>query len=94
MNLLSVRMYIYIYMWEASQDVLHLPKGYSSTLGVLPGVPLRGNTWATTRIGERHSAIRGGAPRSGFLLLRRDLTFELVNTVVNEVRKRAFSARS
>ncbi len=39
-----------------------------------------------------HSAIR--APRSGRLLLRRDLIFELVNTVVSEVRKRAFSARS
>ncbi len=39
-----------------------------------------------------HCAIR--APRSGRLLLRRDLIFELVNTVVNEVRKRAFSARS
>ena len=49
-------------------------------------------TWATTRIGDRHSAIR--APRSGRLLLRRDLIFELVNTVVSEVRKRAFSARS
>ena len=39
--------------------------------------------WATTRIGDRHSAIR--APRSGRLLLRRDLIFELLNTVVNEV---------
>jgi hypothetical protein len=65
--------------------------------------------WSTTRgtttyhhVGETHgrrreleifhSAIR--APRSGRLLLRRDLIFELVNTVVNEVRKRAFSARS
>ena len=49
-----------------------------------------GNTWATTRIGDRHSVIR--APRSGRILTRRDPIFELVNTVVNEVRKRAFSA--
>jgi hypothetical protein len=47
---------------------------------------------ATTRIGDRHSAIR--SPRSGRMLLRRDLIFELVNTVVNEVRERAFSART
>jgi hypothetical protein len=39
-----------------------------------------------------HSAIR--APRSGRIVLRRDLIFQLVNHVVNEVRKRAFSARS
>ena len=73
---------------------------YSSTpKGVLEypwstpcGYPLSGNTWATTRVGDRHSAIR--APRSRRLLLRRDLIFELVNTVVSEVRKRAFSARS
>ena len=51
-----------------------------------------GNTWATTRIGDRHSVIR--APRSGRILPRRDPIFELVNTVVSEVRKRAFSARS
>ena len=46
---------------------------------------------ATTRIGDRHSVIR--APRSGRILPRRDPIFELVNTVVNEVCKRAFSAR-
>jgi len=83
------------FFWR-HQDVLHpkaeyssTPKGYSSTPC---GFPLSGNTWATTRIGDRHSTIR--APRSGRLLLRRDLIFELVNTVVSEVRKRAFSARS
>ena len=37
----------------------------------------------TTRIGDRHSAIR--APRSGRLLLQRDLIFELVNTVVSDL---------
>ncbi len=72
------------------------PKGVLEYPGVpLVGTtqwPLSGNTWATTRIGDRHSAIR--APRSGRLLLRRDLIFEVVNTVVSEVRKRAFSARS
>ena len=35
-----------------------------------------------------HSAIR--APRSGRILMRRDPIFQLANTVVNEVRKRAF----
>ena len=59
--------------------------------GVPQGVPTQGNTWATTLIGDRHSVIR--APRSGRILPRRDPIFELVNTVVNEVCKRAFSAR-
>ena len=68
------------------------PKGYSSTPGVPQGVPTQGKHMGDrdNAIGDRHSAIR--APRSGRLLLRRDLIFELVNTVVNEVRKRAFSA--
>ena len=35
-----------------------------------------------------HSAIR--APRSGRILLRRDPIFQLANTVVSEVPKRAF----
>ena len=86
------------FFWR-HQDVLHPMAEYSSTpKGVLEypwstpcGYPLGGNTWATTRVGDRHSAIR--APRSGRLLLRRDLIFELVNAVVNEARKRAFSAR-
>ncbi len=65
------------------------PQGVLEYPGVpLVGTPLSGNTWATTRVGDRHSAIR--APRSRRLLLRRDLIFELVNTVVSEVRKRAF----
>jgi hypothetical protein len=68
---------------------LSTPKGYSEyprSLVVLS------HTWATTRIGDRHSVIR--APRSGCILLRRDPIFELVNAVVNEVRKRAFLARN
>ncbi len=85
--------------WGGHQDVLHPMAEYSSTpQGVLEypwstpcGYPLSGNTWATTRVGDRHSAIR--APRSGRILLRHDPIFELVDTVVNEVRKRAFSAR-
>ena len=57
--------------------------------------------WSTTRgthSGETHgrqrdleilhSAIR--APRSGRILMRRDPIFQLANTVVSEVRKRAF----
>ena len=84
------------FFWR-HQDVLHpmaeyssTPKGYSSTPGVPLVGPLSGKTWATTRVGDRHSAIR--APRSGRILIRRDPIFELVNTVVKEVRKRAFSA--
>jgi hypothetical protein len=77
------------------------------TLWLSTPVPPKGvleYPWSTTRgttqgkHGRRrdleifHSAIR--APRSGRILLRRDLIFQLVNHVVNEVRKRAFSARS
>ena len=65
------------------QDVLHPMAEYSSTPKAL-----RGNTWATTRVEIFHSAIR--APRSGRILMRRDPIFQLANTVVNEVRKRAF----
>ena len=81
------------------QDVLHPMAEYSSTpKGVLE------YPWSTTRgthsgeTGETHgrqrdleilhSAIR--APRSGRILMRRDPIFQLANTVVNEVRKRAF----
>jgi hypothetical protein len=59
-----------------------------------PWSPTRGthsaerNTWATTRSGDRCSAIR--APRSGRILLWRSPISQLVNTVVSEVRKRAF----
>ena len=67
-------------------------KGYSEyPRSTTRGTPTQGNTWATTRIGDRHSVIR--APRSGRILPRRDPIFELANTVVNEVCKRAFSAR-
>ena len=78
------------------------------TLWLSTPVPPKGvleYPWSTTRgtqtpgkhMGDNameifHSAIR--APRSGRILLRRDLIFQLVNHVVNEVRKRAFSARS
>ena len=65
--------------------MLHHMAEYSSTpqgalrippSGVPQGVhPLR-ETWATTRSGDRNSAIR--APRSGRILLRRDPIFELV----------------
>ena len=84
-------------MLRPTAEYSSTPKGYSEyPRSTTRGTPLRetqGDTWATTRIGDRHSAIR--APRSGRLLLRRDLIFEeLVHTVVNEVRKRAFSARS
>ena len=71
------------FFWR-HQDVLHPMAEYSSTpqggTRVPPkypkGVPISGNTWATTRSGDRYSAIR--APRSGRILLRRDPIFELV----------------
>ena len=64
--------------------MLHPMAEYSSTpqggtrvpLKYPKGVPISGNTWATTRSGDRYSAIR--APRSGRILLRRDPIFELV----------------
>jgi hypothetical protein len=77
--------------------VLHPMAEYSSTPQRGTRVPLeyhKGYHFRETHgdLEIFHSAIR--APRSGRLLLRRDLIFELVNTVVSEVRKRAFSARS
>ena len=64
------------------------PKGVLEYPSSTPRVPISGNTWATTRSGDRYSAIR--APRSGRILMRRDPIFQLATTVVNEVRKRAF----
>ena len=52
------------------------PKGVLEYPSSTPRVPISGNTWATTRSGDRYSAIR--APRSGRILLRRDPIFELV----------------
>jgi hypothetical protein len=80
--------------------VLHPEAEYSSTPQRGTRVPLEyplgthsGETHGRRRDLEIfHSAIR--APRSGRILFRRDLIFQLVNHVVNEVRKRAFSARS
>ena len=80
--------------------MLHPTAEYSSTpKGVLeyPWSTLVGTHSVETHGRQReleifHCAIR--APRSRRLLLRRDLIFELVNTVVSEVRKRVFSARS
>ena len=84
------------FFWR-HQHVLHPMAEYSSTPQGGTRVPLKypkgtdqRKHMATTRSGDRYSAIR--APRSGRILLRRDPIFELVNTVVNEVRKRAFSA--
>ena len=86
------------FFWR-HQDVLHPMAEYSSTpKGVLeyPWSTTRGTHSAETHGRQRdleilHSAIR--APRSGRILMRRDPIFQLANTVVNEVRKRAFSAR-
>jgi hypothetical protein len=61
-------------------------RGTGVPLEYYKGCPLRGSTWATTRIGDRHRAIR--APRSGRLLLQRDLISELVNTVVSDLGPR------
>ena len=76
--------------------MLHPMAEYSSTpKGVLeyPWSTTRGTHSAETHGRQRdleilHSAIR--APRSGRILMRRDPIFQLANTVVNEVRKRAF----
>ena len=64
------------------------PKGYSSTPGVPQGVPTQRKHGRQRDLEILHSAIR--APRSGRILMRRDPIFQLANTVVNEVRKRAF----
>ncbi len=94
---------IYMQKWdpvfEASGCVAHSvsstpvpPRGYSSTSGVPKGAPLhKGKHGGRTR--DRHSAIRRGSaiwPHTH--PTRSAAIFELVNTVVNEVRKRAFSA--
>ena len=76
--------------------MLHPMAEYSSTpKGVLeyPWSTTRGTHSGETHGRQRdleilHSAIR--APRSGRILMRRDPIFQLANTVVNEVRKRAF----
>ncbi len=68
------------------------PKGHSSTPGVLQGYPLKWKHMGDNAI--RRSPQCDSAPRSDRLLLRRDLIFELLNTVVSEVRKHACSARS
>ena len=52
------------------------PKGVLEYPSSTPRVPDQRKHMATTRSGDRHSAIR--APRSGRILLRRDPIFELV----------------
>ena len=86
------------FFWR-HQDVLHpmaeyssTPKGYSEYPPEYhKGYPHSGEHMGDNANWRPPRVIR--APRSGRILPRRDPIFELVNTVVNEVCKRAFSAR-